>query len=191
MKQLFLWGWIVIALAACNAPGSTNSGTAADSVNQKAATTPQDTAAKQAFSADGILNAYFALGTALFEEQPAGITDAATMLGEKLKVRHTSALPAAQQKEIQEIIEASVENAEHIAASRDKPGHQREHFQLLSDDLYDLVKTAGTGKVIYKFVCPASKDKKETSWLSDQQLVKNPYTGAAHTDCGNITETIK
>lgn len=189
MKQLFLWGWVTIAMVACNVPETRQQPTADTVITPDISERKADTV-KQSFSATAILDAYFALGTALFEEQAISITNAAGALGNKLQEQHTTGLPAAQQKEVQEIIEASIENAAHIAASQDKPGHQREHFQLLSEDLYDLVKAIGTKTVIYKFTCPSLNSGKGGSWLSDQQTVKNPYTGIARNNCGTITETL-
>ncbi|MBO9592911.1 MAG: DUF3347 domain-containing protein [Niabella sp.] len=190
MKQLLLWGGMAIAIAACNTPNTGKQPIAADTVRKPGISTHGTDPTKQSFSSTEILDAYVVLGTALFEEQAASITNAAGTLGNKLKAQQVTGLPPAQQKEVQEIIEASVENAAHIAASKDKPDHQREHFQLLTDDLYDLVKIAGTKAVIYKFTCPSLNNGQGGSWLSDQQAVKNPYTGAARNNCGAITETL-
>ncbi|SDC39356.1 DUF3347 domain-containing protein [Niabella drilacis] len=190
MKQLLLWGWMAIAAVACNTPGTGEQPSAADTASSPQVSAQEPDTTKQLFSATAILDAYFALGTALFEEQATGITNAANTLGNKLQAGPVTELPAVQQKEVKEIIEASVENAAHIAASKDQPGHQREHFQMLSEDLYDLVKIAGTKTVVYKFTCASLNNGKGGSWLSNQQTLKNPYTGAARNNCGTITETV-
>ncbi len=186
MKQLFLWGGMAIVITACN---TTETGKQPTATGTQTFTREADTT-KRSFSSAEILDAYFVLGTALFEEQSTGITNAAGALGNKLQTQLVTGLPAAQQKEVQEIIEASVENAAHIAASKDKPDHQREHFQLLSEDLYDLVKITGAKAAIYKFACASLNNGKGGFWLSNQQTVKNPYTGAARNNCGTITETL-
>lgn len=186
MKPILLWGVMAMAFISCNSPVTDQ---------QKAGmsdTTAQPAGAgNKVFAAAPVLNAYFKLGNALFAENTALIADAASTLQKSLQMLKASDFPADQQKTVAEITESSVENAEHIAASKDNLGHQREHFQLLSEDLYDLVKACGTGTTIYKFVCPTLNARKGGSWLSDRQELKNPYTGAAGNNCGAIEETLK
>jgi|GEM_PF-6125711 len=185
MKHFLLWGMMVMALLSCNSPATEQQkATIADTAMQPAG------AGTRAFPAAPVLDAYFKLGSALFAENAPLITAAATALQKDLQALKATDFPAEQQKTVAEIMESSIENAEHIAASKDNPGHQREHFQLLSEDLYDLAKAAGTGTTIYKFVCPALNGRKGGFWLSDQQALKNPYTGAAGNACGTIEETL-
>lgn len=40
------------------------------------------------------------------------------------------------------------EMAEHIGENADKLEHQREHFEMLSHDIYDLIKIFGSSEVI-------------------------------------------
>ena len=63
------------------------------------------------------------------------------------------------------------EHAEHIGANAGNIKHQREHFQELSKDVYDLVKAFGTNQVVYKDYCPMAK----AIWLSETKEIRNPY----------------
>ena len=79
------------------------------------------------------------------------------------------------------------EHAEHIGSNATNIKHQREHFQLLSKDIYDLVKAFGTTQTLYKDYCPMVK----AIWLSETRPIKNPYYGSSMLTCGEVQETIQ
>jgi hypothetical protein len=81
--------------------------------------------------------------------------------------------------------------AEHIGANPDKLGHQREHFAILSKDMYDLVKAFGGGQVLYKVLDTMYNNGKGAFWLSETKEIKNPYMGKAMSSMGTIKEEIK
>ena len=83
------------------------------------------------------------------------------------------------------------EMAEHIGKNGDKLEHQREHFDMLSKDMYDMVKTFGAGQTLYQDFCPMYNNKKGATWLSETKDIKNPYLGKAMPTCGSIKEEIK
>jgi len=83
------------------------------------------------------------------------------------------------------------EMAEHIGENPDKLAHQREHFVMLSKDIYDLVKAFGSEQVLYKVFDSMSDDGKGAFWLSNTKEVKNPYMGKAMLNSGTIQEEIK
>ena len=58
------------------------------------------------------------------------------------------------------------ENAEHIGDNPDKIEHQREHFEMLSKDLYGLIKAAGLGMKAYRDFCPMYIMEKERIGLA-------------------------
>lgn len=72
-----------------------------------------------------------------------------------------------------------------------KIAHQREHFELLSKDIYDLVKTFGAGQVLYKVYDSMFNSGKGAFWLSETKEIKNPYMGKAMLTSGSIKEEIK
>ena len=96
-------------------------------------------------------------------------------------------MTASEQKAFAELAEDSKEYATHIAANAGDIKHQREHFQKLSTDIYDLTKAFGTTQTLYKDYCPMVK----AIWLSEVKPIKNPYYGSSMLTCGNVQETIQ
>src|SRR3546814_18963815 len=76
-----------------------------------------------------------------------------------------------QKKAYAEIAVDAEENAEHIAENGGNIKHQREHFQGLSEDIYDLAKAFGASQTLYVDYCPMAK----ATWLSEVKDIKNPY----------------
>ena len=83
------------------------------------------------------------------------------------------------------------EHAEHIGMNAGKIEHQREHFDMLSSDMYDMVKVFGGGQTLYQDFCPMYNNKKGATWLSETKEIKNPYLGKKMPGCGSIKEEIK
>lgn len=84
------------------------------------------------------------------------------------------------------------EHAEHIGKNGDNIKHQRSHFSLLSEVMYDLVKAFGGGQPLYHDHCPMyNEEKGGAMWLSETVEVKNPYFGAEMSKCGTVEEVIK
>ncbi len=82
------------------------------------------------------------------------------------------------------------EHTEHIADTKD-PKHQRDHFDSLSLNIYDLIKVSKQETPTYYQFCPMANDGKGATWLSKENVVKNPYYGSMMLSCGKVTETIK
>ena len=82
------------------------------------------------------------------------------------------------------------EHTEHIAETQD-PKHQRDHFDSLSLNIYDLIKVSKQETPTYYQYCPMANDGKGATWLSKENVVKNPYYGSMMLSCGKVTETIK
>lgn len=92
------------------------------------------------------------------------------------------------QKELKDIIEDATEHAEHI--SKSPIDHQREHFDVLSKDIIDLIAITGTDKTLYQDFCPMYNNKKGAQWLSESKEIKNPYYGSKMMTCGNVQKQI-
>jgi len=96
----------------------------------------------------------------------------------------------ADQKKLYEENEADVkEHAEHIGKS--KIDHQREHFAMMSEDVYALTKAFGAGKTLYHDYCPMYNNDKGALWLSETVEIKNPYMGGKMLKCGTVEEKIQ
>jgi len=83
------------------------------------------------------------------------------------------------------------EHAEHIGKNAGNIKHQREHFSMMSEDVYDLVKAFGGGRAIYHDHCPMYNEGKGAIWLSETKEVRNPYFGAKMPTCGTVEEVIQ
>ena len=82
------------------------------------------------------------------------------------------------------------EDAEHIADTKDAK-HQRDHFDTLSKNIYELIKVSKQDSPTYLQHCPMANDGKGADWLSKESTVKNPYYGSMMLSCGKTVETIK
>ena len=84
------------------------------------------------------------------------------------------------------------EHAEHIGKNGDDIKHQRSHFSMMSEVMYNLVKSFGGGQPIYHEHCTMyNKDRGGAMWLSETKDIKNPYFGSEMPTCGSVEEIIK
>ena len=101
-------------------------------------------------------------------------------------------LLTAEQKKIYDDIEDDLrEHAEHIGKNSGDIDHQRMHFSMMSEDVYDLVKAFGGGQILYHDHCPMANDNKGGMWLSETKEIHNPYFGDKMDKCVTVPEVIK
>ena len=185
-----------IALAACNTNATNSSAEKkSDTVSQTqpADTTPANTTeVKATVSIKEIISDYLKMKNAFTADNT---NDAATA-GKSLQAAFinfdTKTLSAEQAKTFNDIADDAKEHAEHIGANGGNIAHQREHFDMLSKDMADLVKTFGNGgQTLYKDFCPMYNNQKGAYWISEIEEIKNPYLGKAMPTCGTVKETIQ
>lgn len=82
------------------------------------------------------------------------------------------------------------EDAEHIADTKDAK-QQRDNFDTLSKNIYDLMKVSKQETPTYYQFCPMANGGKGANWLSKDNTIKNPYYGSMMLNCGKTIETIK
>ena len=140
-------------------------------------------------STSQIVDAYLKIKNALVNDDK----EAAAQGGEELLTAFSEfdmmKLSESQHKEYMDIYEDAKEQAEHIIKS--PIDHQREHFEILSADIYDLIKLLGTEKTLYQDFCPMANDGKGALWLSEFKEIKNPFYGSKMLTCGSVKNTIK
>ena len=102
-----------------------------------------------------------------------------------------SSLTGEQKTVYADVEEDAKEHAEHISENAGDISHQREHFDILSKDIYDLVMVFGSTKTLYKDYCPMYNNNKGAIWLSETKAIKNPYYGKKMLSCGAVKEEIK
>ena len=155
-------------------------------------TTTSSTAhAKQKVSVKVIVDAYLQIKNAFTADNSTAAAAAGKKLETAFKNFDKSVLFAAQKKIYVDVETDAIEHAQHIGANGGKIVHQREHFVLLSKDMYDLVKAFGGGLVLYKDFDPMANNGKGAFWLSETKESKNPYMGKAMLTSGSMKEDIK
>ena len=138
-----------------------------------------------------ILNQYLQIKNALADDNGKDAANAGNAFVISLSKIETASFTAAKKQTWNELSDDAKEMAEHIGTNADKIEHQREHFEMLSKDMYDMVKTFGVGQTLYQDFCPMYNDNKGALWLSEIKEIKNPYLGKKMPDCGTVREEIK
>jgi predicted membrane-bound mannosyltransferase len=138
-----------------------------------------------------IVSAYLEMKNDLTKDNSADAATSGKKLEAAFKNFDKSTLTAAQKKTYEDVEADAREHAEHIGKNGGNIAHQREHFELLSKDIYDLVKTFGAGQVLYKDFDPMASNGKGAFWISETKEIKNPYMGKAMLTSGSIKEEIK
>lgn len=135
-----------------------------------------------------IIDSYLQIKNALVEDNKKEAAKASKMMLTAFSNFDMSKLTEEQHKEYMEILESAKEHAEHIVKS--PIDHQREHFEVLSTDINDLIALVGTDKTLYQDYCPMFNDGKGAIWLSEIKGIKNPYYGSKMLTCGKMQKQI-
>ena len=187
MKTFFLSLTLIsILFVACNNDSSNKE--VSDST-ASVGTTDQVTTEKK-MPADDLLAGYLKIKNALTNDNDKESASTATELANAFKTMDKSALTEEQSKVFADIEADAIEHAEHIASNAGNLVHQREHFETLSGEVYELVKATGAGKKLYYTNCPMYNNNKGANWLSETKEVKNPYLGQAMLTCGTVQEEL-
>jgi hypothetical protein len=196
MKNIILGLAIAtITLAGCNSNKSTevqNSGidTQAKPQSDNSAVA-YDTGTMNVVSIKEIVNIYLQLKNCFVEDNTTDAATVGTRLKDLFKNFDKTALTAAQMKTFEDVQDDAIENAEHIGENGGNIAHQREHFELLSKDIYDLIKAFGSEQVLYNFFCPMYNNGEGAFWISETKEIENPYFGKEMPTCGTLKEEIK
>lgn len=139
-------------------------------------------------ASDAILENYLKVKDALVADNQEEAASAGKLLVANFQNFDKSQYSSEEQQELTDIIEDAQEHAEHIAES--PIDHQREHFDILSKDVIDMIAITGTGKKLYQTFCPMYNNNKGAQWLSSTKDIQNPYYGSKMMDCGEIQKEI-
>jgi len=202
MKKVFILSMAitVIAFAACNSGSQSDKNTdnRTDTSQSAMSATSNDSGiqagnseTKTASSMNEIIAGYLQLKNALANDNGTEAANGGKAILDAMQKFDKSSLTPEQKKDYDDMESAMKENAEHIGENADKIAHQREHFDMLSQDMYDMVKEYGAGQTLYKDYCPMYNDKKGAIWISETKEIKNPYLGKKMPTCGEVKEEIK
>lgn len=134
-----------------------------------------------------LLTVYYNIKNALVNGNANTAAAQADEFVKALKAIDKKALSEADRKAFDPLQEKLAFDAEHIAETKDI-GHQRDHFDTFSENLYKLAKAVKlSDKPVYQSYCPMKK----AYWLSSEAAIKNPYYGSQMLTCGKVSDTIK
>ena len=134
---------------------------------------------------------YLAVKNALIDNNGSGAASSSNKISAAMKTFDKSLLSAEQKKVYDDIEDDLKEHAEHIGKNGDKVSYQREHFSMMSEAMYTLVKAFGAGITLYHNHCPMFNDGKGAIWLSEIKNIRNPYYGEKMMTCGSVMEVFK
>lgn len=189
MKQLMTGLAMVATLfTACNNEGNTVTTNNTDTASDNTATIAQ---LSENESGKEMVASYLQLQKALASDN----SEEAAAAGKSLAAaagKMNEANLSSEQKSVWAEVKADIsEHAEHIGDNAGKIDHQREHFDLLSRDMYDVVKVVKPTQTLYQAHCPMYNDGKGATWLSTDKTIQNPYYGKKMQECGEIKDTIQ
>lgn len=147
-----------------------------------------ETTAQKSDLTSQIIDGYIQLKNALVASDKKAAALAGNIILKAFADFDMSKLTETQHKTYMEIAENAKEQAEHIIKS--PIDHQREHFEVLSTDINDLIALVGTNKTLYQDFCPMYNKNKGGMWLSETKDIKNPYFGDKMLTCGKVQKQI-
>ena len=139
-------------------------------------------------ASDAIIDNYLKIKNALVADNQVKAAEAGGNLVADFDDFDKASYSSEEQQELTDIIEDAKEHAEHISESPME--HQREHFDILSKDVIDMIAITGTDKKLYQDFCPMYNDNKGAQWLSASKEMKNPYYGSKMMGCGEVQKEI-
>lgn len=147
--------------------------------------------AKAAASIKEIVDHYLHIKNALANDNGSEAANGAKAMEVAINKLDKSLLTVEQKTAYDKNEEELKEDAEHIAKNGDRINHQRSHFAMLSEVIYEMVKNFGAGRSLYHDHCPMYNENQGAMWLSEMKEVKNPYFGSKMLTCGTVEEVIK
>lgn len=139
-------------------------------------------------STSAIIDGYLAIKNGLTNDDKNAAAKGGKALLDAFSKFDMTTLTESEHKEYMDIYENAKEQAEHIVKS--PIDHQREHFEVLSTDINDLIILAGTDKTLYQDFCPMANGGEGAIWLSEIKDIKNPFYGSKMMTCGKIQKQI-
>jgi hypothetical protein len=146
---------------------------------------------KTAFSTDAIVSNYLNIKNALTKDDSNGAAAAARNLLTTLNSSSTTSVDTKLKNKYNTFVADAKVHVKHIGDNGGKMEHQREYFALLSQDIFDLIKTFGTKQTVYQDYCPMYGEGKTGYWISETKDVINPYFGSEMLNCGRRVGTVK
>lgn len=186
------------SLAACNS--GSNTGTSGNDTASSAAAPQPSAPASSKLNADGtarllsLVSEYYALKDAFVATDAAQVATAARSFR---AMTDSFALAAAADSNLGASLRPAIDilrqNTDAILAINDQScEQQRIPFEKVSDQLFDLLKTADLKNAgVYRQHCPMAFNDKGAYWLSGETEIRNPYFGDKMLECGEVTDSLR
>lgn len=142
-------------------------------------------------STDAVVSAYLKLKNALAIDDDKAAAAAGQEMVSAFVDFDKAGLTADQLKTYTDLEIDAKEHGAHISDNIGNIAHQREHLDMLSKDIYDLVKLLGASQPLYVDHCPMYNDNKGAIWIAEVKDIKNPYFGSKMSTCGTLREELK
>jgi hypothetical protein len=187
MKKFALYG-LVLVLAAC---GSSDEKAKEEPQPQGPLTKSANSAAfNQSFGQ--LLTDYYSLKDNFIEEKADAIAESA----KKLMVSADS-LKLDELKADSNIVNTATIYSLGISAEikgllgEKELEAKRKSFQMVSDQLYDLIRTVRYDQaIVYHDYCPMAFNDQGANWLSSTAGIRNPYIPKKMITCGEVKDSI-
>ncbi|MES2777810.1 MAG: DUF3347 domain-containing protein [Bacteroidota bacterium] len=143
-------------------------------------------------SFERMLNTYYALRDAFIKSNAGQVDIVASQFRfdvDTLIVKDLKADPAivSTAESLKESIVAEVIALSKTAGLEEK----RKSFQIISDAMYDLIRTVKYDKaMVYQVHCPMAFNNSGANWLSNKDEVINPYFGDKMLHCGEVVDSV-
>ncbi|MGZ5191324.1 MAG: DUF3347 domain-containing protein [Flavisolibacter sp.] len=151
---------ITTILSSCGDQKSNTHNTDKNSDSLNNSRSKSDTAKVQEYSLNDVTTAYLQLKNALVSDNSKEAASAGKKLNDAMQALDKTSFKTDHEKLYNEVKDDINDHAEHINANANNIAHQREHFDMLSQDVYDLVEVAKPSQTLYKDYCPMYNNKK-------------------------------
>ena len=154
MKMILFVFALMGVLTACNENASQTKGAFDQTTDTAKSVLATQAAETKPAEIKEMVSAYLQIKNALTEDNAKDAAMGGQALVNALTKVDEGSCTAAQKKVYEDVKDDIKENAEHISDNAGKIAHQREHFDMLSKDMYDLVKVVNPAQTLYQDHCP-------------------------------------
>lgn len=190
MRKYLLYG-IAVLLASCQ---NSDQKTTQPEVVHQAPVALSQSANSEPFnrSFGEVMNQYYALTDHFIAENDTGITAASqrmVLASDSLKLDELKADTSIIATARSYAIGISSELKGLLGETELEP--KRKSFQLVGDQLYDLIRTVHYDRqIIYQFYCADAFSDQGGTWLSHSRQVRNPYLPKKEPGCGELRDSM-
>ncbi|MEJ7828190.1 MAG: DUF3347 domain-containing protein [Segetibacter sp.] len=161
--------------------------------------TAQDQPLKQSKNSAAFNSAFQTLLTNYYHLKDALVATNDTMAvnSARLLIANADSLKMDELKADSSIVEMAEGYLQSISAeakalvAEPKIEEKRKSFQMISDNMYDLVRSVRFDQqIVYHQYCPMAFNDAGAYWLSNTSDIKNPYFGKKMLTCGEIKDSV-